>query len=492
MKKLLLFIGVLVFLPQLAVAQVYISEIMYNPAGNDTGREWLEVCSDAAADLNGWKFFENGSNHGLADFRGGFNLTAGSCAVIVSDPNLFIADFPNYAGIILDSSWSSFNNTAGEELAIKDNNLDIKDSVVYDVGLGASDDGNSLQKVSGVWVVATPTPGVPQNNTVTAGDTAASSATAETSGGGSAWPDYVPPEKMPKIKVEIVALARAIAGAAQKFEARVYGTKNEPVNNARVLWNFGDGARGEGKYATHIFGYPGTYTVVADAASGEYAATARLNIVVESNALYISEVSPGATTTAWIEIANPAASVADLSGWFLETDNRRFMFMANSILAPRSFAVFASENTGLIIPLVGEARLLYPNGKIADAFKYFGELGTGQTFQRARGMISVNIATPGTEPKIILSNAPTVIAIAPRVVSPQAEKAVSDNNQQVAAIVEIMPERGDKWRLWLLLSAGIGIFGAVSFFMIKHQARKEAPVISQEAKEFVTEEIQNS
>jgi hypothetical protein len=482
MKWLSFLVFGIIFLPQVAAAQVYISEIVYDPAGSDTGHEWVEVCSDSAADIANWKFNEANTNHGLSSVQGGTNLSVGGCAVIADDTTKFLADHSGFSGVLFDSSFS-LNNT-GETLALKDGTLNVIDSVTYSSDSGAAGDGNSLQKINGVWTAAMPTPGTAQ------GSAADISAPAVSADSNSVWPEYVPPEKMPKIKMEIVASPRAIAGATQKFEGRVYGTKNEPITNARVVWNFGDGAHGEGRYATHTFSYPGVYLVVADAASGEYAATARLSVNVESNALYISEVSPGATTTAWLEIANPSTNLADLSGWFLETAGGHFMFPDNSILAPHSFAVFASENTGLIIPPVGEVHLLYPNGKSADVFNYSGELGEGQTFGRARGVVTVGSATPGAESKIILNNPSSAGAVVSKVTPPQPEAvAPSNNGEQAAAVATALPERGSKWWLWLAASGALGTLGAAAFLVMKHQARKEAPIISKEAAEFEIEEF---
>lgn len=493
MKRLSFLIIIVGFLPQFAAAQVSISEIMYNPKGADTGREWVEIFNDGASaiDLTGWKFNEGNTNHGLTAVRGGTNISAAGYAVIADDATKFLVDFPNFSGVLFDSSFS-LNNT-GETIAIKDNSLNIIDSVTYSADQGGNDNGDSLQKVKGVWLAASSTPGVaPAGSLINLGAefSSGSGAKAEIGGGNSVWPEYVPPEKAPKIKMEIVAESRAIAGAAQRFEARVYGTKNEPITNARVTWNFGDGARGEGRFATHVFNYPGTYLIVADASSGEYVTTTHLTVSVGSNTLYISEVSPGATTTAWIEIANPGANAVDLSGWFLGSVGGNFIFPDNSILAPRSFAVFTSENTKLDIPMSGEVKLLYPNGKPADIFIYSGELGEGQTFQRADSKAIALKASPGAATKLqnvaLHTDAPVQTAPA---TDPVAKAENSNDNARQLAAVATAAGNGKEWWIWFAVSAGLGLFGAATFLLMKHRVREESPTISKDAEEFKIEEI---
>ena len=55
---------------------VAINEIMYNPDGSDSGREWIELYNDADydIDISGWKFYESNSNHGLTLMQGSKDL----------------------------------------------------------------------------------------------------------------------------------------------------------------------------------------------------------------------------------------------------------------------------------------------------------------------------------------------------------------------------------------------------------------------------------
>ena len=142
-----------------ASAAVSINEIMYDLEGADTGREWIEVYnnSDSSVDLSTFKFFEADTNHALVVASGESALAPHGYAVIVSDPEKFQIDWPNFSGSVFDSSFSLSNE--GEALIIKDENLNVVNEYSYLSSTGAAGDGKSLQLVSGVWKGAPPTPG---------------------------------------------------------------------------------------------------------------------------------------------------------------------------------------------------------------------------------------------------------------------------------------------------------------------------------------------
>jgi len=158
-KKIILAVAASFFLSQPVLAQVILNEIMYDLPGADTGREWVEIFnnSDAEADLSSFKFFEADTNHKLKLTQGSANIFPRGYAIIVSDPVKFKIDWPSFSGTIFDSSFSLSND--GEILAIKDENFNIIDQSIYNSAMGARGDGKSLQKISGVWIGAMPTPG---------------------------------------------------------------------------------------------------------------------------------------------------------------------------------------------------------------------------------------------------------------------------------------------------------------------------------------------
>ncbi|MEK7140860.1 MAG: lamin tail domain-containing protein [Patescibacteria group bacterium] len=136
-----------------------INEIMYDlKNGSDDGREWIEVYnnSDASVDLSTFKFFEADTNHKIVSVAGGENISPLGYAVIVSDFAKFKNDNPNFTGLVFDSTFSLSNT--GENLILKDKDLNIIDQYFYSSSLGGGGDGKSLQLVNGSWVASMPTP----------------------------------------------------------------------------------------------------------------------------------------------------------------------------------------------------------------------------------------------------------------------------------------------------------------------------------------------
>ena len=122
---LLILFGFVFFLPHCFVlANIEINEIMYDlKTGSDDGREWIEIYnnSDVTADLSTFKLFEADTNHKLVVVSGDSKLQAESYAIIVSTPEKFGKDFPNFSGVILDSTFSLSNS--GENLVLKDGDI---------------------------------------------------------------------------------------------------------------------------------------------------------------------------------------------------------------------------------------------------------------------------------------------------------------------------------------------------------------------------------
>ncbi|MEK7123489.1 MAG: lamin tail domain-containing protein, partial [Patescibacteria group bacterium] len=120
MRKYFFLILIFSFAPifVLAAGGVVINEIGAYEAAD---YEWVEIHNNGgvSVDLNGWKFYENETNHNLAAYRGDLVLEAGEYAVIAIKGDKFIEKYPNYSGTVIDSSWSGLNES-GEAIGLKD------------------------------------------------------------------------------------------------------------------------------------------------------------------------------------------------------------------------------------------------------------------------------------------------------------------------------------------------------------------------------------
>jgi len=137
---------------------IVINEIMYDLSGSDSRREWVELYNKGTTtvDLSGWKLYENETNHSLSQHQGGLLLAENSYAIVADNSEIFLEDNPLYTGILIESAFSL--NNESELIAIKNQTLLI-DSFSYNAEMGASGNGNSLQKFDDKWEEALPTPG---------------------------------------------------------------------------------------------------------------------------------------------------------------------------------------------------------------------------------------------------------------------------------------------------------------------------------------------
>jgi hypothetical protein len=153
-----------VVLPSYVRAAVVVTEIMYNPTGANTGRQWIEVTNTGSdpVDLGAKtvRLFAGGGNHLIKAANGSSTiLSPGDVAVIAENPMTFLEDWPSYNGTLLKSS---FSLTASGDLGLVDTSGTTLSRASYTSVLGGKDDGNSLQRSSpnAAFVPGAPTPGV--------------------------------------------------------------------------------------------------------------------------------------------------------------------------------------------------------------------------------------------------------------------------------------------------------------------------------------------
>ena len=149
MKSKKWFLGLLILLPTVVFAtpSIIITEI---GACNSGDSEWVEVMniSDETVDLTAWKFYEQETNHGINTFDVGNGLQPfldpEEVAIIVDQWEDFSVVFPDYTGIVFDSSWGSLNNS-GESIALRDEQGEIDPSEQFTYP--ACEQDKSLERV---------------------------------------------------------------------------------------------------------------------------------------------------------------------------------------------------------------------------------------------------------------------------------------------------------------------------------------------------------
>lgn len=384
--------------------QVQITEVMYDPSGSDTGREWVEVqnIGGSTIDFTTWKFFEANVNHGIDQLDGySVELNPGEYGVVVSDKAKFLVDFPNFVGKIFKSSFSLSNS--GENIAFKaEPSGAIIDQYLYNVSLGATGDGNSLQKNETSWFAALPTPGLANSGGSSGGNTGSTSdttttATSTSQTGGTIsttatstttqTSSTTPPVNSPVVTGSggsyvvsqlfgaIILPQVALAGVDTLLQGQGFLLGGKSVQNPRFGWNFGDGTIGQGASTTHRYKYPGTYHVALDVTAtmnnNETSVLEHANIVVVAPDVSIEE-GKDENGEVYIKIQNETKYTLEISSWVVQRGNvggEHYILPKNTFIAPFTEIRISQDVTNFkndgVLRLV---ELLFPNRKIAAQY----------------------------------------------------------------------------------------------------------------------------
>ncbi len=349
--------ALLSFLSSIAsVYAVYISEIMYDPQGSDTSREWVEIYNDTnnAIDFTSWKLFESGTNHGIVSYSGGTTVQAGGYAVIADNPVKFLTDFPNYQGVLYDSSFSLSNS--GEQLILKDGTGSTIDTFTYVPSVGGNDDGSTLSKIEGTWTRGIATPGAINQVSGVAMSSSASSTENQVT-----IAQLSPPS--PDIIFYLPFERTVVAGADTEFSTYATNKSGKVLDNLTCTWAFGDGGKGVGTTTTYRYAYPGRYIAQVEGTTGYVAGTGRIMIHVVPPDLVISKIDTGKYGM-YVDIFNPNTYTLDLSQWKLVINGASFPFPKNTLILGNTTTRFSGVAMGFASTTLisgNPVQILFPN-----------------------------------------------------------------------------------------------------------------------------------
>ena len=387
-KKSILFLILFLFFSGFnsAYAKIVINEIMYDVEGADAGREWIEVYndSDTSVDLSTFKFFEANTNHEIVFTEGNGEVRAHNYAIIALDPIKFKIDWPSFGGIVFDSSFSLSND--GENLAIKDSDLNIVDEYAYSSAAGAQGDLKSLQKISNVWESATPTPGkeneVSPNTSADDGNNDYSSASNNdgTEGNISSSSSSNTEKKTKaltaqKIRAQITTKLLAYVGVPHLFEGMAFGKEGEQLLRGKYFWNFGDGTFRELKIIdtdkfSHTYFYPGDYAVILEYYSNQFSdiSDASQKVIIKAIAPEILISNVGDDKDFFVELSNNANYETDISQWILLGNGKSFILPRNTIIGSKKKIIISSKITNFSALDKNALRLTTPQGNAVSAY----------------------------------------------------------------------------------------------------------------------------
>lgn len=345
-------------IPFTAHAAVVINEIAWMGTSVSANDEWIELYNSGSEsiDISGWTL-------------SGGSLSISLTGSIGSNSYFLLerTDDTTVPSQTADQIFTGAISNTGTSLQLKDSGGTTIDTVDgsgnWAIG-GDNTTKDTLQRNGSGWVTAPATPKAPnatvssnpppQNSGGTTGNV--SSGSGSTTGSGNTTSTQTAAEK--RITANAGADKTVVVGADTVFEGSASGFDGGPIVNARYVWNFGDGAVGEGKRVLHRFALPGEYVVMLTVASGEYSGSDRLQVRAEQAKLSI----PSADIEK-IEIQNDGAVEIDLGRWYLSSASGTFSIPEGSILPAGKKLLLASAVTKLAS--IESLTLHYPNGEIA-------------------------------------------------------------------------------------------------------------------------------
>ncbi len=342
-----------VFSYSTASAQVVINEIQISPIGE----RFIELYNSGSSDvdLTGWYIQRK-------------TATGGSFSSFVSSTKFENKLIKAGGYFLISRSTLTNSDIIVDSVSLTESNtLRIRDSKGNDVDQSewsSIDDGKSYQRKSnGGWGIAVPTPGTAtiEGTVPTSENTSGSSIAQEVQDPTSAPRNNSAFPIEPQIFANVGPSTRTtLVGAPITFQGYVIGLKKEPIENARMLWSFGDGSSAEGMSVSHTYYYPGEYIVVLDASSGYHTTSNRVRVTVAVPALSVR--TGGDSTRSFIAIENRSNNELDLSGWQVSAQSKIFILPKSTLLGAHKTLTLASEVTGLATPTSTTAVLSFPNG----------------------------------------------------------------------------------------------------------------------------------
>ncbi len=381
-----------------------ISEIMHDPQGTDSGREWVEIYNDtpSAVTLTSYKFFESGVNHGITVYSGASSIPSGEYGVIADNAQKFLVDYPSYTGVLYDSAFSLINS--GEQLILKDSSLSNLNEVTYNPSLGGDDDGSTLSYINGAWVRGLATPGAVNVEDTSVVVSSAATNTNQTVGVQSAPPSpdiimYLPYERV------------VVAGAPTEFSVSATNKANSPLANMLYTWAFGDGGYGTASTTMYTYAYPGVYIATVEATNGNVIGKAKMKVRVIPPDISIRDSGVG-KYGAYIDIHNPHVYDLEVSQWLVDIDGAKFSFPKHTELLAKQTTRISGKGMGFAsstFATTTKVRILFPTNEEIASF-YSSEKVTSYQASSTQKQVVTVARVASVSPKNIAPSKANIVS----------------------------------------------------------------------------------
>lgn len=332
-----------------------ISEIMYNPEGNDSDREWIEIVNISSQTFNifggrkGWRI-NDGSNHLFEENN--VTLNPGEVLLIVQDKNKFLQENPNFSGKLIQANFSLKNESG--VIQIYNENKNLITQVNYSSSYGGNGNGYSII-FQNVWK---------ENNLK----------------GGT--PGIYPERIMYEEKKEEIQQNQIVTSSQTQSQNTTSQLSLPPTFSS----------------TTNIFS---STTNIGTSYVPIYSME---NEILEPKTLIISEFLPNAEGNDYgkefVEIYNYGNETINLENFILQTGNKKIKLQGN--IEPGEYFIITNKDNNFSIRNSGETvKILYKEEPIFE-ISYQGKAPENESFSRFSSGWSWSLPTPGKENQKIL------------------------------------------------------------------------------------------
>lgn len=341
------------------VQALQITEILYDPEGNDANREWIEVYNDNDKDENllNYKFYYEGDCKlkTILKDKGNDILHTGEYVIIVLGNNAdsFKIDYPDFDGNLFVTGYSSgssgvLRNSTTTSSSIKDhkgvglcNSSIIKEE--YNFVGDSKNAGESYnlffnenkEKVEANSYI--PTPGKP-NNKINKNNNSSSPTVDEKADYLVYKSGYNPRSyTVGDIKIESPREVFGVAGGYTFFPTRITNSKNE-ILKSDVIWSMGDGVEIATTSPEYVYKNPGNYMAIIEAVTIDRVyAIERVKVKIDKPDIIIDSfnIDTSDDSQAFISLYNNSQEELDIGNFIISCDWERYQLSKHLILNPK-------------------------------------------------------------------------------------------------------------------------------------------------------------
>ncbi len=369
---------------------IVINKILYNPLGNDTGKEWIELYNRGNQDIDLTNYDLDPSSAPYYTFP---HFVLKSKAKVIIHIN---TEGTNSATDLYTGPSKNMSNTKGV-IALFNSTTHSTENLVDYIEYGAGGQTNESKAIQdNIWTAGDFIPNAQE------GYCLALKQEGQDNNSSQDWQtvDCRQESPNPEKKTENVSEKKQsqekisfknLGGKPPQAEA---GPNKSGVINQTIIfdgsksfdpddvdliyfWNFGDGSTNTEKISEHIYKFPGKYIASLYVSDGYHSDLDTLIVTIYPKPIIISEFMPEANKNSqngWIEIYNPNEIIMDISGWQINDSSSSqnfFVFPDNSFIDAKKFLVLLNSITHLYFDIKGGClQLLYPNKQLASKILY--------------------------------------------------------------------------------------------------------------------------